>query len=208
MAWTCTGASNRELVANLRRCGLITSQRVEEVRLANQAMSSVDRANYVPNTRDAYVDSPQLIGCNATISAPHMHAHAAELLLPFLKPGANVLDVGSGTGYLTSVFHKLVGSGRVTGIEHIEQLAKLGHNNAVRDGLGSAIENGSLQFVLGDGRNGWPDTAPYDAVHVGAAAPAVPPALVEQLARPGRMIIPVGNSVDQCVHSYQVYLAG
>lgn len=170
-------------------------------------MGSVDRANYVPNGRSAYVDSPQLIGCNATISAPHMHAHAAELLLPFLNPGSNVLDVGSGTGYLTAVFHKLVGNGRVTGIEHIEQLARLGHDNAVRDSLDSAINSGKLQFVYGDGRNGWAQNAPYNAIHVGAAAPTVPPSLIEQLSAPGRMIIPVGDADGQCVRANQIYLA-
>ncbi|WFD34476.1 protein-L-isoaspartate(D-aspartate) O-methyltransferase [Malassezia cuniculi] len=158
----------------------------------------VDRANYVPCKSEAYVDSPQLIGYNATISAPHMHALATELLLPYLKEGASVLDVGSGTGYLTAVFHCLVGlSGRVTGIEHIEQLASMGHTNAARDGFGGAIEQGRLTFVHGDGRTGYPQHAPYSAIHVGAAAPSIPDALVEQLASPGRMIIPVGDEAAQ-----------
>lgn len=160
-------------------------------------MYGIDRANYVPNRRDAYTDSPQLIGCNATISAPHMHAHGAELLLPHLAPGASVLDVGSGTGYLTAVFQRLVGSGRVTGIEHIEQLVELGRTNTMRDGFAAALADGRLSFVLGDGRKGWAPRAPYSAIHVGAAAPCIHPELVEQLAAPGRMIIPVDGTLGQ-----------
>ena len=68
-----------------------------------QAMNKVDRKNYVPNGSSAYEDSPQPIGYGATISAPHMHAHAAENLLSFLPAadfkGGAILDVGSGSGY-------------------------------------------------------------------------------------------------------------
>jgi len=164
-------------------------------------MTAVDRANYVPDRRHAYEDSPQSIGHDATISAPHMHAHAAELLLPYLRDspgrGARVLDVGAGSGYLTSVLHHLVrstGTGAVVvGIEHIPALTALAERNIRADGLGGVIDGQGIVLVTGDGRLGYDQKGPYDAIHVGAAARTIPPALVEQLASPGRMIIPVGT---------------
>jgi len=168
--------------------GIFHSERVAK------AMTNVDRANYVSNTADAYEDSPQAIGHGATISAPHMHAYAAEHLLPFLHPGAKVLDVGSGSGYLTAVFHQLVGpTGKVVGIDHISELVDWSISNLKKDGLDEALEKKEIEMVVGDGRKGYPSGGPYDAIHVGAAAPSLPSELVDQLASPGRMFIPVGT---------------
>ncbi|PCH35062.1 Pcmt1-prov protein [Wolfiporia cocos MD-104 SS10] len=195
MAWTCTGATNAELIKNMAKHGLINSARVQA------AMSKVDRSNYVRNKHYAYEDSPQTIGYGATISAPHMHAHALEYLLPLLRPGARVLDVGSGSGYLCAVLHHLVSdpesgtTGQVVGIEHIPELVEWSVSNLRRDGLGSALD-GAIEMVTGDGRQGYPSFAPYDAIHVGAAAPTMPQPLIEQLARPGRMFIPVGTDAQ------------
>ncbi|KAI9465732.1 protein-L-isoaspartate O-methyltransferase [Lactarius psammicola] len=189
MAWRCTGNTNVDLVTNLMHHGLINSETVAA------AMKSVDRANYVLDKRNAYEDSPQSIGHDATISAPHMHAHAAELLLPYLRPGARVLDVGAGSGYLTSVLYRLVDlhGGTVVGIEHIPALTALAESNIRADGLGAALDQQAVVLVTGDGRYGYPEKGPYEAIHVGAAARTIPPALVEQLASPGRMVIPVGT---------------
>src|SRR5438045_2764912 len=128
MAWRCSGATNSELIHNLFREGLISSTRVRD------AMLAVDRAHYCRQRSSAYADSPQPIGYGATISAPHMHASAAETLLPFLPESAprplRVLDVGSGSGYLTHVLAGLVGErGRVVGVEHIRELRDLGEEN-------------------------------------------------------------------------------
>lgn len=172
MAWTCSGRSNVELIANLRREGLIHSSRVAD------AMSKVDRKAYCPDPRSAYQDSPQTIGYSATISAPHMHAHAAEELLDYLKPGSSVLDVGSGSGYLCAVLHHLVkpppgkegeisgahtGS-RVIGVEHIEPLVKRSIENLKDDGLEDAMQRGQIEVVHGDGRKGeWREDGGYRA---------------------------------------------
>jgi len=123
------------------------------------------------------------------------HAHAAELLLPYLRPGARVLDVGTGSGYLTSVLYQLVGphGGSVVGIEHVPALTAFAESNIRADGLSAALDRQAIVLVTGDGRLGYPEKGPYEAIHVGAAARMVPPALVEQLASPGRMIIPVGT---------------
>ncbi|KZV67822.1 Pcmt1-prov protein [Peniophora sp. CONT] len=190
MAWLSSGRTNEELIKNMRDNGLIHSDRVAS------AVSSVDRANYVLNKRAAYEDSPQSIGYDATISAPHMHVHAAENLLPLLKPGARVLDVGSGSGFLSAVLYHLVTpdgiKGKVVGIEHIPELVDWSLSNLRRDGLGEALDAGHIVMIAGDGRKGAPEHGPFEVIHVGAAAPSMPGALVEQLARPGRMFIPVG----------------
>ncbi|OBZ67956.1 Protein-L-isoaspartate(D-aspartate) O-methyltransferase [Grifola frondosa] len=200
MAWRCTGATNAELIKNLARSQIIKSDR------ALAAMNKVDRAHYVLWKDEAYQDSPQPIGYDATISAPHMHAHATENLIPFLKPGARVLDVGSGSGYLCAIFYHLVagdpkvtGGGKVVGIEHIPQLVEWSVGNLRKDGLGAAVDEGRIEMVAGDGRQGYAKEGPYDAIHVGAAAPTMPKALVDQLARPGRMFIPVGIGSQQII---------
>ncbi|KAF8156019.1 Pcmt1-prov protein [Crassisporium funariophilum] len=188
MAWRCTGKTNAQLISNMKSNGIFHSEKVMS------AMNAVDRANYVHDRADAYEDSPQTIGHGATISAPHMHAYASEHLLPYLHTGAKVLDVGSGSGYLAAVLHHLVSPGcKVVGIDHIPELVDWSVENLKKDGLGHALESGELVMVAGDGRLGYPQGGPYDAIHVGAAAPTVPSALIDQLASPGRMFIPVGS---------------
>ncbi|KAI0828699.1 Pcmt1-prov protein [Trametes gibbosa] len=199
MAWRCTGATNAELIANMANAEIITSERV------TSAMMQVDRAHYVRLAHAAYEDSPQQIGHGATISAPHMHAHAAERLLSFLKPGARVLDVGSGSGYLSAVLYHLLQDphnarskdSKVVGIEHVPELVQWSVGNLRKDGLGAALDDGKIKMIVGDGRKGLLEDGPYDAIHVGAAAPSLPAELVEQLARPGRMFIPVGTHTQQ-----------
>ncbi|KAG5652368.1 hypothetical protein H0H81_005230 [Sphagnurus paluster] len=195
MAWRCSGKTNKELIANMADANIIESERVTE------AMAKVDRANYVRHTYTAYEDSPQGIGYSATISAPHMHAYACSQLLPYLRPGSRVLDVGSGSGYLTAVLYHLVSpGGTVVGIEHIPELVQWSEENLRKDGLGHALDEGRIVMVAGDGRKGYPSAGPYDAIHVGAAAPTLPSELVEQLASPGRMFIPVGTYSQHIQH--------
>lgn len=166
----------------------------------------MDRANYA--TRSPYEDSPQSIGHGATISAPHMHATAAESLLPYLTPTARnpaprSLDIGSGSGYLTHLMAELSGErGVVVGIEHIDALRQLGEDNLKRGEEGRhLLASGRVRFRVGDGRLGWRGetddgaggSAGWDAIHVGASAASVHPELVEQLKAPGRMFIPVDD---------------
>ncbi|XP_023335439.1 protein-L-isoaspartate(D-aspartate) O-methyltransferase [Eurytemora carolleeae] len=185
MAWRCGGGSNNELVDNLFKHNIIQSKQVLDV------MKSVDRANYCKS--DPYDDSPKRIGFGITISAPHMHAHCLELLKDNLKPGMKALDVGSGSGILTACMAMMVGpSGKVVGIDHISGLVEMSKENLLRDGKESLLTNGQLQLVVGDGRQGYSSGGPYDAIHVGAAAPTLPQHLVDQLAPGGRLIIPVG----------------
>ncbi|KAK3902846.1 hypothetical protein C8A05DRAFT_43799 [Staphylotrichum tortipilum] len=197
MAWRSSGGSNRDLIENLWRNQLITHPQVKE------AFLKVDRAHYAPSS--PYDDSPQPIGHAATISAPHMHASAVENLLPYLqptpsRPAPRILDIGSGSGYLTHVMAELAGPrGVVVGVEHITPLRDLGERN-VRVRLG---EEGRVRFRVGDGRRGWvegdeneEDGEGWDAIHVGAAAAEVHEALLGQLRRPGRMFIPVDDDAE------------
>ena len=93
-------------------------------------MLEVDRAEFTLSRHGAYYDSPQFIGYGATISAPHMHAFALESLQSYAQNG-KVLDVGSGSGYLTVCFAKL-GAKQVHGVEHIEQLVDWSISNILK----------------------------------------------------------------------------
>ena len=94
-----------------------------------------------------------------------MHAHASEYLLTYLQAGSKVLDVGSGSGYLTAIFHHLISpgngqpTGKVVGIDHIAELVDLSVKNLKRDGLGPALDNGQIEMITGDGRMGRPNNS-------------------------------------------------
>ncbi|EPZ35496.1 Protein-L-isoaspartate(D-aspartate) O-methyltransferase domain-containing protein [Rozella allomycis CSF55] len=195
MAYFCSGKTNNELIAKLKATGIISNDKVAD------AMRTVDRAKYC--TIHPYHDSPQPIGFNATISAPHMHAIALEVLLPNLKPGAKVLDVGCGSGYLTSCFASLVflafihfqvyPNGKVIGIDHIPELVQLCQYNVNSDHP-EYINEGVVHFYEADGREGYANEAPYDVIHVGASSRTAPVALLEQLAVNGLMVIPITHT--------------
>ncbi|XP_011303778.1 protein-L-isoaspartate(D-aspartate) O-methyltransferase-like [Fopius arisanus] len=184
MAWRCSGTTNQEMIAKLKQSTILTSERAEA------AMLAIDRGKYCHES-DPYLDRPRRIGYNVTISAPHMHAYALSILTEHLKEGSRALDVGSGSGYLTACMGFMVGAtGRVIGVEHIPELVEIGERN-VREDCPEFIDDGRIKFVEADGRAGYPQAAPYDAIHVGAAAEKIPDELVKQLAAGGRLILPV-----------------
>ena len=134
------------------------------------------------------------IGHRATISAPYMHASALTTLKDFLRPGMRVLDVGCGSGYLSACMGRMVGGaegGACVAIDYLPPLVALTQTNVAKADQ-DLVTSGALTIVQGDGWQGWPAAAPYDAIHVGAAAASMPDALVAQLKAPGRMVIPVG----------------
>ena len=137
--------------------------------------------------------------------------------MPYLRPGGKVLDVGSGSGYLVAVLHELVTpGGKVVGIDHIPELVQDSIANLKKDGWEEAMKKGEIVMITGDGRFGFPEggelpflltlnaseqcLGPYDAIHVGAAASKVPQALIDQLAKGGRMFIPVGTFMQNIEH--------
>lgn len=156
---TCGGAG----------AGVIQSHRVAE------AMRSVDRADFCLAGTDAYYDSPQDIGNNATISAPHMHAYALEYSLQADSPSSpRILDVGSGSGYLTVALAHLWGeNAQAVGVEHVPELVRHAEH-ATSKHHKDMLDSGRVRFVVGDGREGYGDMAPYDVIHVGAAATETP----------------------------------
>ncbi|KAG5979936.1 hypothetical protein E4U55_004559 [Claviceps digitariae] len=199
MAWRCSGLTNSQLVENMWRNGLITDRRAKE------AFLKVDRAHYAPMS--AYEDSPQPIGHEATISAPHMHAMAIENVISHLvpsntSPAPRALDIGSGSGYLTHLMAELVGNrGLVVGLEHIRALQQLGESNMRKSSEGKEmLESGKVRFRLGDGRLGFQEPArigeekhgtAWDVIHVGACAKELHRSLIDQLKAPGCMFIPI-----------------
>ena len=170
------GAARRALVADLRRRG-IGDERV----LA--ALGAVPRERFVPPglVDQAYADRPLAIGHDATISQPFIVARMLELAQ--LAPDHRVLDVGTGSGYAAALAARLVDE--VVSIERVPALAE--GARAVLADLGVDVE-----VIVGDGHDGWPDRAPYDAILVAAASPIVPEALTEQLTEGGRLVLPVG----------------
>ncbi|MBI3898630.1 MAG: protein-L-isoaspartate(D-aspartate) O-methyltransferase [Gammaproteobacteria bacterium] len=136
----------------------------------------------------AYEDTALPIGFGQTISQPYIVARMTETL----RAGRSlnkVLEIGTGSGYQTAVLSQV--ATKVYTVERLEPLLK----NARRQLLGLGVRN--AQFKLGDGSLGWPEHAPYDGIIVTAAAVAVPPALLEQLALDARLVIPVGSGLAQ-----------
>lgn len=154
------------------------------------AMLTIPREEFVPHECRvcSYQDGPLQIGYGQTISQPYMIALMAELLE--LTGAETVLDVGGGSGYHAAVLGQL--AARVVSIEIVPALARQAQQNLSRTSLG-----GNIAVVCGDGSQGWPDAAPYAGISVAAAAPDVPEPLLAQLADPGRLVIPVGDRLDQ-----------
>lgn len=152
-----------------------------------QAMLAVPRHLFVAegSRGAAYEDHPLPIGAGQTISQPYMVALMAEAAS--LGPGDRVLEVGTGSGYGAAVLAQL--AAEVITIERIESLAVSARERLADLGVSN------VTVIHGDGSLGWPDGAPYDAVVVTAASgDRVPPALLDQLAVGGRLIIPVGST--------------
>ena len=135
----------------------------------------------------AYEDHPLPIGEAQTISQPYIVALMLQSLE--LSETARVLEVGTGSGYVTALLAELA-----SGVISIERHASLADSARA---LLSALSYSNVKIVTGDGTQGFADGAPYDAIIVSAAAPRVPPALLEQLADSGRLIIPVGTDETQ-----------
>lgn len=157
----------------------ITNPRVLE------AMAEVPRHEFVSGEQRkyAYDDRPLSIGHGQTISQPFIVAYMTEKLDP--QPEDKVLEIGTGSGYQAAILSKLVDE--VYSIEIVEPLAEQAARTLKRLGFDN------VHARYGDGYEGWPEEAPFDAIIVTCAPGDVPQALVEQLKEGGRMMIPVGD---------------
>lgn len=153
------------------------------------AMERVPRHEFAPERyrEQAYQDHPLPIGEGQTISQPYIVALMLEAL--GLSSRDRVLEVGTGSGYVTALLAEL--AAQVISIERHASLAESAR--ALLQQLGYS----NVRVVSGDGTRGFPEWSPYDAIIVSAAASEVPPALIAQLAEGGRMIIPVGSDDAQ-----------
>ena len=161
---------------------------IREVRVLD-AMSRVPRHEFVPETlrQEAYEDHPLPIGEGQTISQPYIVAAMLEYLAP--QTAERVLEVGTGSGYVTALLSLL--SAEVYSVERHAQLAISAESTLHRLGYRN------MKIRVGDGSQGWPEYAPFDAILVSAATPEMPPALFAQLREGGRMVVPVGPPSSQ-----------
>lgn len=188
-AWAATDfdAARREMVERQIRSRGIRSPRVLDAMIAVPRHLFVSREHMT----EAYSDTPLPIGEGQTISQPYMVAAMADAL--FLEGNERVLEVGAGSGYQAAVLSLL--AREVIAVEAQpslfsetrERMARLGYAN--------------VRIEEGDGSLGWPPGEPretkYDAILVSAAAPAVPPPLLEQLVEGGRLVMPIGTPERQ-----------
>ncbi|MGH9783104.1 MAG: protein-L-isoaspartate(D-aspartate) O-methyltransferase [Terriglobia bacterium] len=163
----------------------IAARGVREERVL-EVMRDLPRHWFVPPSRqaEAYADKPLSIGDGQTISQPYIVGLMTELLRP--EPDDVILEIGTGSGYQAAVLARL--ARQVYTIEIIPRLAHDAERRLAEMGFAN------VQVKAGDGYLGWPEYAPFDRIIVTAAPPEIPPALLAQLKRGGRMVLPVGKS--------------
>jgi len=149
-----------------------------------EAMTRVPRSTFVPPLfqKQAHADHPLPIGHGQTISQPYIVARMIQLAR--VRPDMRVLDVGTGSGYQAAVLAEM--GARVHAVERIPELAEAAERRLRELGYAVSVRRG-------DGKEGWPKYAPFDAILVAAASPTVPRPLKEQLATGGRLVMPVGG---------------
>ena len=171
--------ANARMIRDQIRSRGVRDERVLDV------LASIPREVFVPqNLRaSAYDDTPLPLTRGQTISQPYIVACMTEMLR--LRGDEKVLEIGTGSGYQTAILAEL--AKEVVTIEVVAELAADARARLEAQGYRN------VTFAVGDGAAGRPEQAPFDAIVVTAAAPAIPPALIEQLAPRGRLVIPRGG---------------
>ncbi len=154
-----------------------------------EALGRVPRECFLASAdRDlAYADRALAIECGQTISQPYIVALMTEALE--LEHTTRVLEIGTGSGYQTAVLAELA--------SHVVTIERHGELSRCASRVLGELGYRNIDFIVGDGSRGWPEQAPYERILVTAAAPRVPPALIEQLAEGGLLVLPVGGDEVQ-----------
>jgi protein-L-isoaspartate(D-aspartate) O-methyltransferase len=221
-AWTCHGKNQWDLVDHLRQANIVKTSAVTQVlqQVDRANYIPADGTGTGSDSTNPYMDTPQSIGLGQTISAPHMHAHVLEEIYPSLvgKSDVRMLDVGCGSGYLTAALGRWVHnrpgengphnnnnnnnnnilgvtSGKVFGIDVRQHLVDLTRRNIGTEDK-DLFDDGIVEVSLRDGWVGLPEEAPFDAIHVGAAAESMPYQLLQQLKLDGVLIVPIGKQEE------------
>jgi len=176
-----------------KRSGELLAQKLHSEGISNpavlQAIAQSPRHIFVPEilAHKAYDNTALPIGQGQTISQPYIVAKMSELLLADGRP-KNILEIGTGSGYQTSILAQL--TDKVFSVERIKAL-QWQAKRCLR-----AMDLHNVAMKHGDGWQGWRSKGPFEAIIVTAAPTSVPPALLEQLADGGRLVIPVGEQTQ------------
>ena len=188
-----TGGNREQLWQKLRRQMVdehLMKRGISDARVL-QAFLDVPRHLFVPEERidESYDDKPLPIGWDQTISQPFIVAYMVGLLS--LKQSERVLEIGTGSGYETAILAKIISE--VYSIEIVPELSE--RADKIMENMGLA----NVRLRVGNGYEGWPEAAPFDAIIVSAAPKKIPHDLIRQLRIGGRMIIPVGGMMQRLI---------
>ncbi len=175
-----------ELIDALKSTNKLTTPTIET------ALRSIDRAGFCPET--PYADAAVEIGHEMCISAPHMHTLVLECCKERLQEAKAILDVGSGSGYLTALFAKLAPHAQVFGVEYYADLVEQSQSK-VKEHLAPDLQS-RITLCCADGLKGIKDKAPFTIIHVGFMCKEEPRELLEQLSPGGILIVPIGDKVS------------
>tara|TARA_R110002050_G_scaffold164919_3_gene295108 strand:- start:1654 stop:2319 length:666 start_codon:yes stop_codon:yes gene_type:complete len=184
---------NSRTVGKSKRSGELLAQKLQAQGISNslvlQAIANSPRHIFIPEilAHKAYDNTALPIGQGQTISQPYIVAKMSELLLKDFQP-KSILEIGTGSGYQTSILAQL--TEKVFSVERIKSL-QFQAKRCLR-----AIDLHNISLKHGDGWQGWASKAPFDAIIVTAGAVTVPQALLEQLVDGGRLVIPVGDKTQ------------
>ena len=183
---------------------------LQTTKFVKETMNKIDRYNFCVNKQESYIDKASSLFSGQTISAPHMHAKALEYLEPVLKPGSHILDIGSGSGYLTACFGEAVKvyhedesfRGKVIGIDIVPDLVNYSINIIKNKYKKLYHYKRNFKIFYKDGKLGHPSKRNeeiYDGIHIGAACDSIPYYIFQQLKREGILVLPLKKNENDLI---------